>query len=98
MIGKLIASGVEGIGNAVSDVVGTIWGDKAEPESAIHHEQLAVLAQFAAEFAGRPRLHCHSGRCSRLQSQLAGTRQPCMGNGCAIKSAGQRCHHRLTSN
>ena len=44
----------EGIGNAVSEVVDTIWGSKWERESAIHDEQMAVLAQFAAEFAGRP--------------------------------------------
>ncbi len=54
MIGRVIASSAEGIGNAVSNVVGTIWGNKSEKDAAIHEEQMAVLAQFAAEFAGRP--------------------------------------------
>ncbi len=54
MIGRAIASSAEGIGNAVSNIVGTIWGDKSEKDAAIHDEHMAVLAQFAAEFAGRP--------------------------------------------
>lgn len=54
MIGRAITSSIEGIGNAVSNVVGTIWGDRSEKDAAIHDEQMAVLAQFAAEFAQRP--------------------------------------------
>lgn len=54
MIGKLISGGVQGIGNAVAEVVGTIWGSASEREAAVHDEQMAVLTQFAAEFAGRP--------------------------------------------
>jgi hypothetical protein len=54
MIGRVLASSAEGIGNAVSNVVGTIWGNRSEKDAAIHDEQMAVLAQFAAEFAGRP--------------------------------------------
>lgn len=54
MFGKVVASSVEGLGNAVSNVVGTIWGSRGEKDAAIHDEQMAVLAQFAAEFAGRP--------------------------------------------
>ena len=54
MSGKLITGSVEGIGNAVSDVVGTIWGSKRERESAVHNEQMGVLAHFAPDFVGRP--------------------------------------------
>lgn len=54
MIGRAIASSVEGVGNAVSNVVGTIWGNRSEKDAAIHDEQMAVLGQFAAEFAQRP--------------------------------------------
>jgi hypothetical protein len=54
MFGKITASSVEGLGNAVSNVVGTIWGSQNEKDAAIHNEQMAVLAQFAAEFVGRP--------------------------------------------
>lgn len=61
MIARAIANSAEGIGNAVSAVVGTIWGNKSEKDAAIHKEtmavhdeHMAVLAQFAAEFAGRP--------------------------------------------
>lgn len=54
MIVRAIASSAEGIGNAVSNVVGTIWGNKREKDAASHDEQMALLTQFAAEFAGRP--------------------------------------------
>jgi hypothetical protein len=54
MFTKVMASHAEGLGNAVSNVVGTIWGNRSEKDAAIHDEQMAVLAQFAAEFAGRP--------------------------------------------
>jgi hypothetical protein len=54
MFGKITASSVEGLGNAVSNVVGTIWGSRSDKDTAIHDEQMAILAEFAAEFAGRP--------------------------------------------
>lgn len=56
MLGWLFGIGKAGkeIGEAVSGVYGTIKGDKRQIEAGIHEEQMAVLAQFAAEFAGRP--------------------------------------------
>lgn len=58
MIGRLIGVGIgstaKGVGEAVSGVWGTIKGDKTKQDEAIHREQMAVLEQFAAEFAGRP--------------------------------------------
>jgi hypothetical protein len=30
------------------------WGSKRERESAVHNEQMGVLAHFAPDFVGRP--------------------------------------------
>lgn len=56
MLGWLFGLGgaAKSVGDAVSDVYGAMKGDKRQIEASTHEEQMAVLAQFAAEFAGRP--------------------------------------------
>lgn len=48
-VGKVI----ETTGTAIQKNVKTLKGDKAEAEQHVHAEQMAVLNQYAAEFAGR---------------------------------------------
>jgi hypothetical protein len=55
MIGRALMSSAEGIGNAVSNVVGTIWRNKHGKDIAIDDQQMAVFAHLAAEFAPRLR-------------------------------------------
>jgi cell wall hydrolase len=45
---------VEGVGKATTGVVKTIWGDRSEKDTALAAEQMAVVAQYATEFAVRP--------------------------------------------
>lgn len=63
MLGGLFGVGtvVKQFGEAATSVWGTIKGDQRQieagnqaRETATHQEQMAVLAQFATEFAGRP--------------------------------------------
>lgn len=51
---KATAGVIESAGEAVTKVIRVTKGDKAEVEQAIHDEQMAVLAQHAAEFVARP--------------------------------------------
>ena len=58
MLARILAgitgAGMQGAGAAISEVVRTVKGDATAREANIHGEQMAVLEQFAAEFAGRP--------------------------------------------
>lgn len=51
---KATAGVIESAGEAVTKVIRVTKGDKAQVEAAVHDEQMAVLAEHAAEFVARP--------------------------------------------
>lgn len=54
LFGKATAGVIESTGEAVAKVARVVKGDKAAVEAAVHDEQMAVLAEHAAEMAVRP--------------------------------------------
>lgn len=53
IISWLTGGVIESTGNAVSNVGKTFWGDAAARDAQVSSEQLAILQQYAAEFAAR---------------------------------------------
>lgn len=47
---NLISGVVSGVGNAVSKVTGTIWGDQSARDAQRSNENIATYAQYASEF------------------------------------------------
>lgn len=53
LLTSLFGGGISGVGNAVTGIIKTIWGDKSARDMYAAEEQAAVEGEFAAEFQYR---------------------------------------------